>query len=193
MDYSRPFHNELVTLQNHYTSRNSQDYPAENLLTIDLHCHDHNSNVPDELLGRLLNIPETWLSSDELVSTLKNHDCDTFTVTNHNNARSCHELRNKGIDGRTGAEFSCMVPDYHTGIHVLTYGFTPSQEKELNRLRADIYAFQEYAREHDIPTIWAHPLYHYKSKDIPPMEFFNKMALLFERFEVINGQRETCW
>ncbi|NBW82096.1 hypothetical protein EBR21_10135, partial [bacterium] len=31
------------------------------LLKIDLHCHDYNSKVPDEALGRILGVPETWL------------------------------------------------------------------------------------------------------------------------------------
>lgn len=166
-------------------------FPAHEILTIDLHCHDYNSNVPDEQLGRILGIPETWLPTQELISTLKIHGCDTYTVTNHNNARSCYQLLDKGVDVLVGAEFSCTVPDYKVGIHVLTYGFTPEQEIKLNKYRNDIYKFLDYTLENDLPTIWAHPLYHYKSKGIPPMEFFDKMALLFERFEVINGQRDS--
>src|SRR5208337_3147254 len=60
-----------------------------------------------------------------------------------------------------------------------------------NKLRSDIYKFQEYALAQDIPTIWAHPLYHYHRGEVPPLDFFSKMALVFERFEVINGQRDT--
>lgn len=174
-----------------FTLEQKNRFPDDETLTIDLHCHDHNSDVPDEILGRILGVPETWLSTDDLVKTLYENGSDTITVTNHNNARSCYELRERGMDVITGAEFSCHVPDFNTGIHVLTYGFTPSQEKKLNELRSDLYKFQEYTAENDIPTIWAHPLYHYRSKEIPTMEFFDTMALLFERFEIINGQRDT--
>ncbi len=191
MKYDRPFYTELVNELNAFLSEQEKRYPKKDLLTIDLHCHDHNSNTPDEVLGRILKVPETWLSSDGLLDVLKSHGCDTFTVTNHNNARSCYELRDRGFDIVVGAEFSCMVPEYNTGIHVLAYGFTPKQEKELYKLRPDIYRFQEYTRDNDIPTIWAHPLYYYKNKGVPPLEFFDKMALLFERFEVMNGQRDT--
>jgi glycosyltransferase involved in cell wall biosynthesis len=191
MGYNRKFQQEITGELKSFLSRQEKRYPRSETLVIDLHCHDHNSDTPDELLGRILDIPETWLSSEDLIDTLKNHGCDTFTVTNHNNARSCYELRDKGIDVLTGAEFSCQVPDYKIGIHVLTYGFTPSQETVLEKLRSDVYRFQEYAVENDIPTIWAHPLFHYHGKDVPPMDFFDTMALVFERFEVINGQRDT--
>ena len=191
MEFNQTFNKTLLTALDKYLTEQQNRFPGENTLTIDLHCHDHNSNVPDEILGRMLRVPETWLPTEQLLTTLQNHGCDTFTVTNHNNARSCYELRNEGHDVVTGAEFSCTVPDFKVGIHVLTYGFTPTQEVELQKLRRDIYKFQEYTFENDIPTIWAHPLYHYKAKGLPPMEFFEKMALIFERFEAINGQRDT--
>jgi len=83
------------------------------------------------------------------------------------------------------------VPDFDVGIHVLTYGFTPEQETRLNQLRENVYSFVEYARAREIPTIWAHPLYNSTGKEMPPPDFFNKMLLIFERFEVLNGQRDT--
>jgi len=91
----------------------------------------------------------------------------------------------------TGAEFSCFVPEFEVGIHVLAYGFSAEQEIMLNKLRKNIYQFQRYTFANDIPTIWAHPLYHYSTNKVPSIDFFNKMALLFERFEVLNGQRDT--
>ena len=168
-----------------------EKYPHEDLLKIDLHCHDCNSDEPDELIGRILNVPETWIPTLRVVEELKLNGCEAITITNHNNARSCYALQEKGMDVFTAAEFSCWVPDYHIGIHVLTYGFTPEQEKRLVRLRKDLYAFQEYTCANDIPTIWAHPLYHYASDKMPPMSFFDKMLLMFERFEMLNGQRDT--
>ncbi|MDR2811174.1 MAG: hypothetical protein LBB84_11585, partial [Tannerellaceae bacterium] len=166
-------------------------FPPEETLKADLHCHDLNSDVPDELIGRILNVPETWLPSETLMEKLRKNACSVFTVTNHNNARSCYALQDKGVDILTAAEFSCMVPDFEIGIHVLAYGFTPEQEVRLEKLRKNLYRFLEYARQNRIPAIWAHPLYHYSSKKIPPAAFFNKMLVVFERFEVINGQRDT--
>jgi hypothetical protein len=96
-------------------------------LKIDLHCHDHNSNIPDEALGRILGVPETWLPTERLMSVLKSAGMGACTFTNHNNARSCWELKDKGFDILSGAEFSCHIPDLDVGVHVLTYGFRLSR------------------------------------------------------------------
>ena len=166
-------------------------FPQEDILKIDLHCHDYNSDVPDELIGRILRVPETWLSSERLIQELEKNGCNALTITNHNNARSCYALQDKDIDILTAAEFSCWVPDFEIGIHVLTYGFTPEQEVQLEKLRKNVYLFLQYTRKHNIPTVWAHPLYHYSVKKMPPKDFFDKMMLIFERFETLNGQRDT--
>ncbi len=126
-----------------------------------------------------------------MLEVLKKNHCNAFTITNHNNARSCFEQQDRGIDILTGAEFSCWVPDFEVEIHVLTYGFSPAQEVKLSKLRKNLYKFLEFTVSHDLPTIWAHPLYHYSSNGVPPMSFFNKLCLVFERFEVLNGQRDT--
>ena len=56
----------------------------DNCLRMDLHCHDHNSDVPDELWGRLLQLPETWLKTKKLAKVLFKHGASVLTVTNHN-------------------------------------------------------------------------------------------------------------
>ena len=187
----REFQQNLRNELSLFLSTQKDKFPPEDCLKIDLHCHDYNSNVPDELIGRILRVPETWLSSELLIKELKRNGCNAFTITNHNNARSCYIQQDKGLDVLTAAEFSCMVPDFEIGIHVLAYGFTPEQEVKLEKRRKNVYTFQEYTRKHNIPTIWAHPLYHYSVKNMPPQAFFNKMLLLFERFETLNGQRDT--
>lgn len=190
IQFDKPFHKHLINELNQFTTQQASRFPEEEILKMDMHCHDYNSDVPDELIGRILKAPETWLPTEQLLQTLERRGCNAFTITNHNNARSCYEQQDLGKDILTASEFSCYEPDYKVGIHVLTYGFTPEQEVKLNKFRGNIYKFQQYTCEHDIPTVWAHPLYHY-TQGVPPFEFFKKMALLFERFEVINGQRDT--
>ncbi|HED17814.1 MAG TPA: glycosyltransferase family 1 protein, partial [Gammaproteobacteria bacterium] len=113
-----------------------------------------------------------------------------ITVTNHNNARSCWELQEKGHDVLVAAEFTCHFDEYNLFVHVLTYGFTKKQEKILNEKRRNIYDFLRFAAENDIPVILPHPLYFYTRNDKIDLSLFEKLAVMFERFEVLNGQRD---
>ena len=166
-------------------------WPEAERLRMDLHCHDRNSDVTDELWGRILRLPETWLEPRKLHKTLRNRGATAWTVTNHNNARSCWELLEQGVDTLAAAEWTCLFPEYDVSIHILVYGFTPEQEPELERRRRNVYEFMRYCRRHDLPAVQPHPLYFYARDRQPPREIFEKFALLFERFEVCNGQREA--
>jgi len=174
----------------HYINREQQRYPREDCLTIDLHCHDKNSDTPDELWGRILQLPETWLKTKKLVKCLKKAGCDVVTITNHNNARSCWALQENGDDVLVAAEFTCHFPEYKLFVHVLAYGFTREQEQVLNQKRSDIYQFVRYTAAEDIPVILPHPLYFYTRNDKIDLALFEKMAVMFQNFEVLNGQRD---
>jgi len=174
-----------------FLDQESLRFPAKDSLRIDLHCHDYNSDVPDELWGRILRLPETWVSSEDLMDRLRRSGVTASTITNHNNARSCWNLLDKGKDILPGAEFTCHFQDMNFDAHVLAYGFTPAQEETLNRLRHDAYKFLEYTVDNDIPTVLPHPLFLYHQKPLLSMDCYEKLALLFERFEVMNGQRDV--
>ena len=184
------FRQSLTREFNEFLRHQAERYPDEDRLRIDLHCHDYNSDVPDELWGRILGLPETWLKTSKLVKCLKSNGSDVVTVTNHNNARSCWKLLDSGQDVLVGAEFTCFFPEYDLFSHVLTYGFTPEQEVILNTRRQNIYEFLRYTTEHDIPVILPHPLYFYTRNEKIDLELFEKLAVIFQRFEVLNGQRD---
>jgi len=160
-------------------------------LKIDLHCHDLNSNIPGVRLGRILGVRETWLPTEDLISCLKENRTDVLTITNHNNARSCWELMDKGIEILPGAEFTCRLPKSKLEIHVLAYGFSPAQETRLIGIRSNLYKFLTYCRENNIATVWPHPLYFYGKYMQKTIEDLEHIATLFSNFEVINGQRSS--
>lgn len=185
------FRDGLYRELNQYLLREANRYPEEECLTIDLHCHDYNSDVPDELWGRILRLPETWLKTKQLRKCVKKQGCDVFTVTNHNNARSCWEMMDKGKDVLSAAEFTCHFAEYDLYLHVLTYGFSREQEVVLNQKRHNVYEFLRYTTQNDIPVILPHPLYFYTSNEKIDMSLFEKLAVMFMRFEVMNGQRDV--
>jgi hypothetical protein len=172
-------------------SERRRQAPGDDAVRIDLHCHDHNSNKPSETLGKMLAASETWLSTEELVRTLKQNGVHCPTITNHNNARSCWRLLEKGVDVLVGAEFTCTLPEDDIQIHVLTYGFDPSQEETLNSLRMNIYGFLDFTLDNRLATVLAHPLFFHSSGKSPDPAIMDKLCLLFERFEVVNGQRDS--
>lgn len=190
MNFVHPFRQKLKADYATFLDRQSQRFPEQDTLRIDLHCHDANSDVPDELWGRILRLPETWLKTSDLFTCLRGHGVDVLTVTNHNNARSCWEAEEAGIETLPGAEFTCKFPEYEISVHVLCYGFSPLQEEVLKKLRRNIYQFLEYCRTWNLPTVLPHPLYFYSPRFSPPPCLFEKFALMFERFEVVNGQRD---
>jgi glycosyltransferase involved in cell wall biosynthesis len=173
-----------------YVRQQGERFDRTSCLKLDFHCHDRNSDVPDELWGRLLGLPETWLETRDLMKCLRRNGCDAFTITNHNNARSCWELLDKGHDVLVGAEFTCTVPEYDLYLHVLTFGFTPDQEAVLNKKRKNIYEFARYAAAENVPLVLPHPLYFYTRNDKLSPELFERLALVFQRFEVLNGNRD---
>ena len=173
-----------------YLAQAHKKYDLKDCLKIDLHCHDLNSDVPDELWGRILALPETWLKTSKLVKCLQKNNCDVVTVTNHNNARSCWELKEKNQDVLSAAEFTCYFDEYSLFVHVLTYGFDEEQEIILNEKRQNIYDFLRYTTQQNIPVILPHPLYFYTRNDKIDLTLFEKLAVMFSRFEVLNGQRD---
>ncbi len=185
------FRDELRRRFGELRQREDARFPQDECLRMDLHCHDYNSDVPDEIVGRMIRSSETWVSSEQVLECQRNTGMDVYTITNHNNARSCWEQLDKGRELMPGAEWTCTVPEFDTSIHVLAWGFDPEDEPRLNRLRRNLYEFLDYTNARGIPTAWAHPLYVYGHNGIPPLLFWEKLSLVFQRFEVINGHRDA--
>lgn len=191
IDSGAQFRQSLKNDFDAFVKQQAMRFPEKETLRIDLHCHDHNSDVPDELLGRILRWPETWIKSETLCAALNRHGTDVITITNHNNARSCFDLLDRGMDVLVGAEFTCFIPAFDVSVHVLTYGFDTKQEEHLNKQRGDLERFLDYTLDQDLVTILAHPLFVHGEGKHDPVALMEYLTLLFDRFEVINGQRDT--
>lgn len=191
MQPAKFFRQELRESFESFIEKHKKRFPRDEVLRVDLHCHDRNSDVPDELIGRILRSRETWTSTKEVVDTLKSRGVDLVTLTNHNNARSCRQLQDAGLDVLPGAEFTCRFIEHDAFLHVLTYGFTGEQEATLERLRTNLHSFLEYAAEENLPTILAHPLFFSSKGVVPDFSMFEKLSVMFQNFEGVNGQRDA--
>ena len=50
IEHTKHLHDELIEELDSFLTEQEKLYPDDEVLNIDLHCHDHNSDVPDELL-----------------------------------------------------------------------------------------------------------------------------------------------
>ena len=126
MQQKRSFREQLRQDFSLFVKRQKQRFPENETLKIDLHCHDINSGWLNDPLGRVLQLPETWVTPDQVLEALNSSGMDAATITNHNNARSCFELLDRGIDVLVGAEFTCLLPESDLYMHVLVYDLEPT-------------------------------------------------------------------
>jgi glycosyltransferase involved in cell wall biosynthesis len=71
---------------------------------------------------------------------------------------------------------------------MLAVGITEAQFEMIQQLRANLYELRQYCLEQDIITSVAHPLY--RVNDRLTVEHVEKLLVLFNRFEGINGTRD---
>ncbi|MFN4132600.1 MAG: glycosyltransferase, partial [Caldimicrobium sp.] len=71
---------------------------------------------------------------------------------------------------------------------MLVYGLTEKDHQELLKLRENIYEFVKYLKAGKIAHSLAHPLYSVE-KNTLDKSFVEKLVLLFDNWEVINGTR----
>jgi hypothetical protein len=138
------FRKSLASEFEAYIERESQRIPIQDTLRVDPHCHDCNSDKPDELWGRIPGLPETWLKTKDRVKCLRKNGSDVVTITN-NNARSCWQLIDQGLAVTVGAEFTCHFPEIGLFCHVLAYGFDREPEVALDAKRQNIDDFLRFA------------------------------------------------
>ncbi|MFP4368958.1 MAG: glycosyltransferase [Candidatus Kapaibacterium sp.] len=113
---------------------------------------------------------------------------DYVTITDHNKIDGVMALKEKYPEKVfTGVESTTYFPEDRCKIHLLIYGFTTEQFEEIQRYRQNIYELREYLKTNNIAAAVAHLAYSVNGKLRP--EHVEKLMLLFDVFEVINGNR----
>ncbi|MFN3472180.1 MAG: glycosyltransferase, partial [Aquificaceae bacterium] len=85
-------------------------------------------------------------------------------------------------------EYTVEFPEDQRKIHVLVYGLTEKDHQELLKLRENVYEFVKYLKAGRIAHSLAHPLYSVEKNNLDK-SFVEKLVLLFDNWEVINGTR----
>jgi glycosyltransferase involved in cell wall biosynthesis len=152
----------------------------------DLHVHSRYSDRPSEWFLRRIGSPESFVEPKVLYRTCRERGMDYVTITDHNNINGALEIAD--LPGTfLSSELTTYFPDNSCKIHCLVWGITEKNFRALDELRSNIYDLHYYLNQHHIIHAIAHPLF--RVNDRLTLEQFEKLILMFKRFEALNGSR----
>ncbi|MFN4012745.1 MAG: glycosyltransferase [Aquificaceae bacterium] len=157
------------------------------LAKADLHLHSKASNLPGGWFSRLIGCPESYTEPMEIYKRLKERGMTFITITDHNTIEGVLEIAHLP-EVFISCEYTVEFPEDKRKVHVLVYGITERDHQELTPLRENVYDFVRYLKVHRIAHSLAHPLYSVERTHVDK-NFVEKLVLLFDNWEVINGTR----
>ncbi|MFN7065493.1 MAG: hypothetical protein ACK4OF_05045, partial [Aquificaceae bacterium] len=156
------------------------------LAKADLHLHSKASNLPGAWFSELVGCPESFAEPLEIYKRLKERGMTYITITDHNTIEGVLEIAHLP-EVFISCEYTVGFPE-GSKVHVLVYGLTEEDHGELLRLRENIYDFVKYLKTKRLAHSLAHPLYSVQGTQVDK-SLVEKMVLLFDNWEVINGTR----
>ncbi len=157
-------------------------------LKADLHLHSRHSARAPEWLFRRVGLPDSFTPPDALYDALRKRGMDFITLTDHNSIDGCLALA-----GRPGTflseQVSTRFPDDRCEVHLLVWGITEPQHRELQARRDNLFDLQRYLAAEQLTHAVAHPLY--RVDDRLSLAHIEKLTLLFRHFEGVNGHRDA--
>jgi glycosyltransferase involved in cell wall biosynthesis len=154
----------------------------------DLHVHSRYSKHPSEWFLQRIGAAESYTDVEEVYRQAKARGMSAVTLTDHNTIDGALELRRlHPVDTFVSVEATTYFPEDGCKVHVLAYDITPEQFSQIDTLRTDIYALRDYLRAESIACSVAHATY--SVNDRLTVDTLEKLVLLFDVFEAINGGR----
>lgn len=153
----------------------------------DLHVHSKYSDRPSEWFLRRVGAPESFVDPREVYRNARQKGMDFVTVSDHNCINGALEIAH--LPGTfISNEVTTYFPENGAKVHILVSGIDEEQFRMIQELRADIYRLQEYLLGEDIICSIAHVLFRVNGR--LTIDQFERLLLLFPRFELINGSRD---
>ncbi len=151
----------------------------------DLHIHSRHSTRAADWVLRRLEFPASYSDPLQLYNRLREMGMDFVTITDHNTIAGCLEIAH--LPGVIfGEEVTANFPDDECKVHILVWGLTETQHREIQMRRDNIFELQRYLADQSLAHAVAHPL-HSPDEKLTPLHF-QKLALIFRHFEGINGR-----
>ncbi len=154
----------------------------------DLHIHSRHSTRAADWVLRRLDFPASYSDPLETYHRLRKAGMQYVTLTDHNTLEGCLEIAH--LPGVIfGEEVTVGFPDDECKVHLLVWGLTETQHREIQALKDDIFDVQKYLAAQALAHAVAHPLQSPNDK-LTPLHL-QKLVLLFRHFEGINGRYHT--
>jgi len=158
------------------------------MMRVDLHCHSRFSAHPSEWFLQRIGARESYTEVDALYRQAKARGMTHVTITDHNSIEGALELvKLHPDDSFISVETTAYFPENGCKVHVLVFNIDPEQFADIQQKRHDIYQLREYLRRERIACSVAHATYSVDGHLSP--DILEKMLLLFDVFEGINGAR----
>lgn len=153
----------------------------------DLHVHSKYSDRPSEWVLRRVGAPESFVEPRDIYARAMTAGMSFVTISDHNKIDGALEIAHLP-NTFISCEVTTYFPENGAKVHVLVSGITPQQFELIQETRKNIYEFRALIVEQDIVATLAHPLF--LVNDCLTLGQVEKLLVLFNRFEVINGTRD---
>ncbi|MBN1596407.1 glycosyltransferase [candidate division FCPU426 bacterium] len=154
----------------------------------DLHVHSKYSEHPSEWFLQRIGANESYIEPEFIYQEAKAKGMTYVTLTDHNCIDGGLLLQSRHPeDFFLGLESTTYFPEDHCKIHILVYGLNEKQFSDIQQLRLNIYEMRGYLQEQKLAHAVAHATYSENGK--LTLEHLEKLILLFDVFEGINGTR----
>jgi glycosyltransferase involved in cell wall biosynthesis len=155
---------------------------------VDLHIHSRFSSRSPEWLLRRFEIPDSFTDPRKLHALLRERGMDFVTITDHDRIEGCLEIADlPGVF--ISEQVTTWFPEDHCQVHVLVWGLSEAQHREIAGARENIYDLQHYLASQNLAHAIAHPLYRLDEKF--SRRHVERLLLLFRHFEGLNGLRDA--
>jgi len=162
------------------------------MVRADLHVHSKASKRPSEWFLKKVGARESYTNIDTLYEKAKAMEMDFVTITDHNTIEGGLELTQRyPEDTFLSVETTSYFPENKCKIHILLFDITELEFAGIESVRHNIYLLRDYIKTKDLTYAVAHGFYSVNKR--LTLEILEKLILLFDIFEGLNGARNRYY
>jgi glycosyltransferase involved in cell wall biosynthesis/predicted metal-dependent phosphoesterase TrpH len=156
---------------------------------VDLHVHSRHSDRPSEWILRRVGAPECFTEPETVWERARAAGMRFVAITDHNKVAGALELqaRHPG-EVIVGEEITAYFPENGCKMHILAWGLDEELHRDLQAVRGDVAELAAWLRAKRVVHSVAHPFYQNNAR--LTLDQFEKLILLFQHFEGLNGSRD---